>query len=199
MLFRSSHSPLVAAGLGYARKIKETAQGDFIENATHLALSKILSEKISLGFAGKYIHQEVGNLQDSFFDGDLGAFFVLTPAVQLGGVIHNVAASDLALERAFGIGSRIKAWDFLYVNSDVVKKIDGPLSQNLSLHAGMEVVHNTGVVFQMGFSAADRSEKNGLSLGLGWGEHKLGAFYAFQNALDGTGSQIHALSLRIFF
>src|SRR3989338_11439106 len=45
-----SHSPLVAAGLGYARKIKETAQGDFIENATHLALSKILSEKISLGF-----------------------------------------------------------------------------------------------------------------------------------------------------
>lgn len=190
-----SHSPLFAAGISYYHK----SQGLFKDHVYHLAISKPVSENLSLGVTGKYVHQDFLTRSESFFDIDGGVYYIFTPAIQFGVTGHNLLAKNDEFEREVGVGSRIKVWDFLYMDFDFVKNIDAPWTKNGALLAGLEVAHNNGVIFQSGVSLSDQSSKNLYSAGLGWAKHKFGVFYAYQNSMDALARQTHVLSLRVFF
>lgn len=194
-----AHSPFFSAGIGYYHKLKEREGGDAIENAYHLSVSRIFSEFLSLGVTGKYISQGLLMGENTFFDLDAGSFLILSPDIQIGGVGHNLFANHVDFVRELGLGMRLKAWKFLYVNVDLLKNLDTPFTQNISLHAGFETIHENGLVFQGGISLSDQSLYNLYSFGLGWSQHKVGFSYAFQNSMDGLSRQTHALSLRVFF
>lgn len=194
-----SQTKWISGGFGYYHKTQEIGSDKKIENAYHLALSKILSQVIALGATGKYIKFKDAVDEREVFDIDVGTFLVLTPAIQVGIVGQNLLARDGHFERQFGIGSRFHAWDFFFISADLLKREAGPLTENISLHTGMEMIHENGFVMQGGLALSDQAAKNLYSVGLGWSQFKFGLFYAFQNSMDGLARQTHALSLRVFY
>jgi len=194
-----AHSPLIAGGLGYYTETRKVRHGEQNKNVFHVALSKILSDYFSAGVTGKYSGVSQPSGERHTFEIDVGTYVVLSPKVQAGIVGHNLLAQDEAPERTFAMGARIQIADFFHVNTDILKRIDGPGFRNVSLLTSFEVIKENGLNFQGGLALSDRSDKNLYSLGTGWSEHKLAVSYAFQNSMNGRFGQIHALSLRVFF
>ncbi len=194
-----SQTKWLSGGFGYYHKTQEIESGEKIENAYHLALSKILSPVIALGATGKYIKFKDAVSEREAIDFDVGTFLVLTPTIQLGIVGQNLLSRDISLVRQFGLGSRFQAIDFFFASFDLLKEDQGSFTENISLHTGIEMIHENGVVMQGGLSLSDKSAKNLYSVGLGWSQHKFGLFYAFQNSMDGLARSVHALSLRVFY
>ena len=190
-----SHSPLFAAGVSYYHKRQEKFQ----EHVGHLAISKPISQVLALGVTGKYVYKDLVTDSNYFWDFDAGIYYVFSEGLQLGLTGHNLLAQNKEFEREVGLGSRIKTWDFLYLDIDLVKKVDAKLTENGSLRTGFEIAHDNGVIFQGGLSLSDQLSKNLYSGGLGWAKHKVGLFYAYQNSMDGLSRQTHVLSLRVFF
>jgi len=199
-----SHSQPVQGGFGYYNKSQSVEHGgqlrDLDENVFHLAVATSVVERVSLGLTGKYIHQDKPTGDRQFFNVDLGTFWAVSSGLHLGVVGHNILKQDDEFPRELGAGVRFSAWEFLFVNVDILKLLDGPFTENVSLHTGFEVVHRLrNLVFQGGLSLSDQEERNQFSFGAGWSQHKVGLFYAFQNSMDGLARRTHSLSFRVFF
>lgn len=194
-----SQTKWLSGGFGYYYKGMGTAAEKKTENAYHLALSKVLSNMIAIGATGKYIEFKDAFDEREVLDIDAGAFLVLTPTIQLGIVGHNLIEKDPNFVRQLAIGSRFQVLDFFFASVDLLKEAAGDLTENISLHAGMEMVRENGWVVQGGLSLSDKPLQNLYSAGIGWSQHKFGLFYAFQNSMDGLSRQTHALNLRVFY
>ncbi|MEK7790167.1 MAG: hypothetical protein AAB309_00890, partial [Deltaproteobacteria bacterium] len=194
-----SQTKWLSGGFGYYHKTQDIESGKKTENAYHLAFSKILSSVIALGTTGKYIEFKDAVDEREAIDFDVGAFLVLTPKIQVGIVGQNLLSRDVSLIRQFGLGSRFQVVDFFFASVDLLKEDRGSFMENVSLHTGIEMIHENGLVLQGGLSLSDKSAKNLYSVGIGWSQHKFGLFYAFQNSMDGLARQTHALSLRVFY
>jgi len=194
-----AHATNLAAGFSYTRREQKIAGGPLIENAYHLAVSKILKEFLALGMTGKYVNQNFPDDEKNHINFDLGSYWVLTPKLQAGLVAHNILGAFENLEREIALGTRLQAWKAFYISVDALKNVDHGLLKDYRLLGGMELARENGLVTQMGLSLSDQSLKNQYSFGLGWSEHKFGIFYGFQNSLDSQRRMTHALSLRAFF